>query len=154
MGSDQHCFYINWLYLLFQSTLPHGERPRAPFGINGIVCFNPRSRMGSDCRPCENYALYLWFQSTLPHGERLFLSNLLNLKSLFAVFCESVFSTYNTFDCQKTFLANSVFSTHYTQCETLWQYMPPSKAPAGVISNTAICELQVRRRVQTINGPS
>ena len=57
------------------------------------------------------------FQSTLPHGERLFLSNLLNLKRLFAVFCESVFSTYNFFDYQKTFLANSLFSTHYTQCE-------------------------------------
>ena len=34
--------------LTFQSTLPRGERHRFIFVGNGIDCFNPRSRVGSD----------------------------------------------------------------------------------------------------------
>ena len=78
--------------LLFQSTLPHGERhrrpgqslrsssrfnPRSRMGSDGwsaitspMVCgFNPRSRMGSDGRS-QQITGGATFQSTLPHGER------------------------------------------------------------------------------------
>ena len=33
---------------MFQSTLPHGERPIEPLAERAEVCFNPRSHMGSD----------------------------------------------------------------------------------------------------------
>ena len=33
---------------LFQSTLPHGERLSPIMSAINIACFNPRSRMGSD----------------------------------------------------------------------------------------------------------
>ena len=80
----------------FQSTLPHGERP-VPTEKNGLViCFNPRSHMGSDAKLLQRFfELYVsihaptWgatisikgkagaerFQSTLPHGERLHILN-------------------------------------------------------------------------------
>ena len=35
--------------LLFQSTLPHGERRYRATVIAFLKGFNPRSRMGSDC---------------------------------------------------------------------------------------------------------
>ena len=76
---------------LFQSTLPHGERPEASAPKLPIICFNPRSHMGSDITErLSNYyfdvsihaptwgatiettiwASRFMFQSTLPHGER------------------------------------------------------------------------------------
>ena len=56
---------------VFQSTLPHGERPRTLRTVTPqSVYFNPRSRMGSDYPIYdENHRAEL-FQSTLPHGER------------------------------------------------------------------------------------
>ena len=77
---------------MFQSTLPHGERPTAWIMTSLFTSFNPRSHTGSDdehCRLCTCKAVsihaptrgatvttYLGkkisvFQSTLPHGERL-----------------------------------------------------------------------------------
>ncbi len=43
---------------LFQSTLPHGERRQYKGHIRECICFNPRSRTGSDCgfdEPCDHY---------------------------------------------------------------------------------------------------
>ena len=80
----------------FQSTLPRGERHEfqisvsigrsvsihAPaWGATGVgveptlsrVCFNPRSRVGSDQLPCvprHSMPFKALFQSTLPRGER------------------------------------------------------------------------------------
>ena len=34
------------------------------------ICFNPRSRMGSDCVAVPKMIQYPMFQSTLPYGER------------------------------------------------------------------------------------
>ena len=79
--------------LLFQSTLPHGERHQ-PYkaSCHHYKCFNPRSHVGSDCMKKCLYMLfgvsihappwgapalieyeldYEMFQSTLPRGERL-----------------------------------------------------------------------------------
>ena len=36
---------------MFQSTLPHGERPHRHADAAALPCFNPRSHMGSDFRP-------------------------------------------------------------------------------------------------------
>ena len=36
---------------VLQSTLPHGERPRYLRAASALMCFNPRSRTGSDA-PC------------------------------------------------------------------------------------------------------
>ena len=57
--------------IVFQSTLPHGERPtkhteRYPWKSS----FNPRSHTGSDEVYMQTKVDYLLFQSTLPHGER------------------------------------------------------------------------------------
>ena len=78
---------------VFQSTLPHRERPRPlprsgwqPCGFNPrshtgsdpgfpcshymTVCFNPRSHTGSDYSCNRLPSLLCRFQSTLPHRER------------------------------------------------------------------------------------
>ena len=77
---------------LFQSTLPRGERLKKSQIVSANICFNPRSRAGSDpiylplksfvpvsihapARGATNLLLCLsssrsWFQSTLPRGER------------------------------------------------------------------------------------
>ena len=47
MGSDLSENYPRPIHL-FQSTLPHGERPSEGTPIAAEVGFNPRSRMGSD----------------------------------------------------------------------------------------------------------
>ena len=53
----------------FQSTLPHGER-QSQISIQLLmVCFNPRSHMGSDLAYVSD-SQRKTFQSTLPHGER------------------------------------------------------------------------------------
>ena len=74
MGSDQAFFIHFHLPVIFQSTLPHGERP----AVTGFVLiwaenFNPRSRMGSDENRQLSKSRIAEFQSTLPHGERLWL---------------------------------------------------------------------------------
>ena len=78
--------------LVFQSTLPHGERPgynrlravesyfnprsRTGSDRGAVLCivppdyFNPRSRTGSDVVVNIIVAIGDVFQSTLPHGER------------------------------------------------------------------------------------
>ena len=76
---------------LFQSTHPHGVRQRTPGGFYTLFCFNPRTRMGCDCRgrlerPKGHVSIHApargatklgrrstvcWrFQSTHPHGVR------------------------------------------------------------------------------------
>ena len=93
MGSDAEHIRLDNEPLIFQSTLPHGERhkvlPLAIFAENisihapawgattlGItttttgVNFNPRSRMGSDLSSFGLRLYVIVFQSTLPHGER------------------------------------------------------------------------------------
>ena len=77
--------------VVFQSTLPSGERRYGSTGRFPLSCFNPRSHVGSDCAegvkvvglPVSIHAptwgativcllpLHLSvFQSTLPRGER------------------------------------------------------------------------------------
>ena len=34
---------------MFQSTLPRRERPQQKRTLSHVLCFNPRSREGSDC---------------------------------------------------------------------------------------------------------
>ena len=89
---------------MFQSTLPHGERPTSPPNITLLNSFNPRSHMGSDGRvflsDCQRYVSIhapTWgatydkvgnkgmtqFQSTLPHGERQRLSALIDKELVF-----------------------------------------------------------------------
>ena len=41
-------YFQNMIYSLFQSTLPHGERPTPRLTLTARACFNPRSHMGSD----------------------------------------------------------------------------------------------------------
>ncbi len=56
--------------ILFQSTLPRGERPFVRLLQHAErVHFNPRSHDGSDLRN-HRYGLALQFQSTLPRWER------------------------------------------------------------------------------------
>ncbi|SMP72808.1 hypothetical protein SAMN06296020_1351 [Anoxynatronum buryatiense] len=92
-GSDRTCAEKSIEELMFQSTLPHGERRasatahwqkskvsiHAPargatgkFTTSKPSCrsFNPRSRTGSDSPKAERGLLRTLFQSTLPHGER------------------------------------------------------------------------------------
>ena len=56
---------------LFQSTLPHGERPSASWTCITTTSFNPRSHTGSDFHIFALVETNKQFQSTLPHGERL-----------------------------------------------------------------------------------
>ncbi len=93
-GSDPllHCVQVSTV--LFQSTLPRGERPPASAGCRPRPgSFNPRSRAGSDATtvftstssarvsihaPARGATPFVgihstapsWFQSTLPRGER------------------------------------------------------------------------------------
>ncbi len=57
---------------IFQSTLPHGERPQSVIYLPAYKDFNPRSRTGSDKGTGEKVSGAGQFQSTLPHGERRF----------------------------------------------------------------------------------
>ena len=92
MGSDVRVpSSLRW-QLVFQSTLPHGERQRHQVSMDSMERFNPRSHMGSDLAPelpinriivsihaptwgatrsrgSQHHSIR--FQSTLPHGERL-----------------------------------------------------------------------------------
>ena len=44
---------------IFQSTLPHGERPRDSEKTNQIQNFNPRSHTGSDITKCDELLFYI-----------------------------------------------------------------------------------------------
>ena len=70
MGSDTNGQAYGYDAYLFQSTLPHGERPRNSSRWTYPDDFNPRSRMGSDDTALEMTLTTVLFQSTLPHGER------------------------------------------------------------------------------------
>ena len=59
------------LSLMFQSTLPHGERLRWCVQYASAYRFNPRSHTGSDVQTKTLLTQKREFQSTLPHGERL-----------------------------------------------------------------------------------
>ena len=82
---------ICWVLVSFQFTLPHGERRICATVGARILCFNSRSRMGSDAHLPQDGAQWkvsihapawgatrlaasrescLLFQFTLPHGER------------------------------------------------------------------------------------
>ena len=126
MGSDNDC-WLHTLYIrvsihaptwgatkyslndiikiLFQSTLPHGERLCISNLSLSLARFNPRSHMGSDFAIVINKSDYLsvsihaptWgatceakraalirlFQSTLPHGERRYSGGYLSSRFLF-----------------------------------------------------------------------
>ena len=47
-GATKHRLNILMIYLVFQPTLPHGERRLLALCRLSILSFNPRSRMGSD----------------------------------------------------------------------------------------------------------
>ena len=55
----------------FQSTLPRGERRHEVQQQTQVRDFNPRSHEGSDCGKGLQRSTTLLFQSTLPRGERL-----------------------------------------------------------------------------------
>ena len=98
-GSDVVIFGgVAWM-LLFQSTLPRGERPKTLNFFTHIRavsihapargatvsrcwkarpgrCFNPRSREGSDASKGRQRHRRRTFQSTLPRGERLLMLSL------------------------------------------------------------------------------
>ena len=63
------CLSLTWI---FQSTLPRGERP-LPVSpkTSSITYFNPRSHEGSDFQCYADNTDCEQFQSTLPRGERL-----------------------------------------------------------------------------------
>ena len=75
----------NLCHGIFQSTLPHGERP-IPAGAIGrgrVANFNPRSHTGSDLLFFIVILAVFEFQSTLPHGERPRQRRRANRHSLF-----------------------------------------------------------------------
>ena len=65
---------IEALCMIFQSTLPRGERPYWMIIQIGDLNFNPRSREGSDGNQYQGNQQLQQFQSTLPRGERRWLS--------------------------------------------------------------------------------
>jgi len=64
LGPDKHHI------ILFQSTLPRGERRPVVHLDQRRRHFNPRSRAGSDRQLSRVVADFPVFQSTLPRGER------------------------------------------------------------------------------------
>ena len=58
------------LLCMFQSTLPRGERLSGSNKRSVGICFNPRSREGSDVVSLMCCIQAFAFQSTLPRGER------------------------------------------------------------------------------------
>ena len=56
MGSDTPLISTPTEGKVFQSTLPHGERPTILRKYRRGVSFNPRSRMGSDTEQTESEA--------------------------------------------------------------------------------------------------
>ena len=70
-GRDRAGLVIRCMSLRFQSTRPHGARPKGTGKIPDSKSFNPRARTGRDRPiPCYNMLEYR-FQSTRPHGARL-----------------------------------------------------------------------------------
>ena len=72
-GSDAGLFYPNISDTVFQSTLPHGERPgcATPDTTNCEVSIHAPARGATGLIKSRFNAAPLGFQSTLPHGERL-----------------------------------------------------------------------------------
>ena len=74
---------IELVLIMFQSTLPRGERRLGRQGqALSLDSFNPRSRAGSDSEIVVGSAVFTLFQSTLPRGERLCRPKLLYKKVL------------------------------------------------------------------------
>ena len=69
--------------MIFQSTLPRGERLRSVSYLQLLRHFNPRSREGSDVGRLLCATHRLSFQSTLPRGERLNSSHRWTITSQF-----------------------------------------------------------------------
>ena len=61
----------------FQSTPPHGGRPKGRATAPLRRGFNPRPRTGGDTIPSKRITRVWWFQSTPPHGGRLSQANTL-----------------------------------------------------------------------------
>ena len=71
-GGDPSLSLVPATTFLFQSTPPHGRRPRSdrrPWRRR--AGFNPRLRTGGDLSVGRYRRLCRWFQSTPPHGRRL-----------------------------------------------------------------------------------
>ena len=69
-GSDLiHLIHLIF-HIIFQSTLPRGERRHSAAFPLFRKNFNPRSREGSDLIASARPSIGIEFQSTLPRGER------------------------------------------------------------------------------------
>ncbi len=72
-GERQTILIIRKILITFQSTLPRGERPsQQQLSSQPSQNFNPRSHGGSDGGAPTDLPSYYEFQSTLPRGERLY----------------------------------------------------------------------------------
>ena len=69
MGSDAFSISVLIINLLFQSTLPHGERPNVELGKSSKWVSIHAPTWGATPDD-SNYRHRCKFQSTLPHGER------------------------------------------------------------------------------------
>ena len=69
--------------LLFQSTLPRGERRSGPVHRPRTRGFNPRSHVRSDIAAFLSVSRLTPFQSTLPCGERLMICQISVNNSVF-----------------------------------------------------------------------
>ena len=65
---------------MFRSALPRGERLGGAGSALIFMCFDPRSRAGSDARRWRFAGIRL-FRSALPRGERPLPSNTAKLKN-------------------------------------------------------------------------
>jgi len=61
-------------YWTFQSTRPRGARQYYITTRQDATRFNPRARVGRDCRRCSQADNGIQFQSTRPRGARLYLA--------------------------------------------------------------------------------
>ena len=69
-GATQHLHTSIYRVMVFQSTLPRGERRRTFFVWLSRTGFNPRSHVGSDIYTFYGRTFCRKFQTTLPRGER------------------------------------------------------------------------------------
>ena len=64
-------FFARWSTIMFQFTLPRGERQGLRFDSATLIpSFNSRSREGSDLFHLSSFCFTMEFQFTLPRGER------------------------------------------------------------------------------------
>ena len=72
MGSDHPHDVFQYVSSIFQSTLPHGERPHVTFKTLRTRCISIHApAWGATSAGGSSSSFGLQFQSTLPHGERL-----------------------------------------------------------------------------------